>query len=395
MGCGKIYEHTVCCDGYAEDRGEVGSGEVAVLGFRTSRDPYSGIVRRLPRSPLKSYGTVLGQYFAAMYPDKVGRLVLDGVFDAENYSKGLWSSNLEFTESVHQAFYDFCSMAGPSNCAVYEPSPEKVKDRVDKIFAELVRSPVPVPFPSSGPAVITKDFTRVRLFQSLYEPYLFFGHMANELYAVETRNQTVLEEKADGLLSYSCDCGTEGLPWTADNEALYAVACGDAGPLVEEPGQFEAHYAKLAAKSPLVAPMWSLFHLRCLEWKIEAKWRYTGPYSTNNTAHPILIVNPSYDPVCPITDARKVRERYAGAGLLEQHSYGHCSWSAPSICTAKAVREYFVNGTLPEEGTVCEPDMLPFGMENGKMLQTLSLEDAELLDALKGLAGVVPRLGPW
>ena len=40
----------------------------------------------------QSYGSVLGQYFAAMYPDKVGRLAIDGVYDGYNYRAGLWSS---------------------------------------------------------------------------------------------------------------------------------------------------------------------------------------------------------------------------------------------------------------------------------------------------------------
>ena len=42
----------------------------------------------------QSYGSVLGQYFAAMYPDKVKRVVVDGVYDAENYRATLWNTNL-------------------------------------------------------------------------------------------------------------------------------------------------------------------------------------------------------------------------------------------------------------------------------------------------------------
>ncbi|EPT01002.1 hypothetical protein FOMPIDRAFT_15813, partial [Fomitopsis schrenkii] len=74
-----------------------------------------------------------------------------------------------------------------------------------------------------------------------------------------------------------------------------------------------------------------------------------------NTTHPLLIVSPRYDTVCPLSDAERVHERYS-SGLLVQNSYGHCSLAAPSLCTAKYVREYFEDGTLPEEGTVCEVD---------------------------------------
>lgn len=34
--------------------------------------------------------------------------------------------------------------------------------------------------------------------------------------------------------------------------------------------------------------------------------------------------------------------------------------SQPSTCTINAVIKYFEDGTLPEPGTVCEPDMTAF-----------------------------------
>lgn len=35
-----------------------------------------------------SYGTVLGNYFASLFPERVGRMVLDGVVDSEDFSNG-------------------------------------------------------------------------------------------------------------------------------------------------------------------------------------------------------------------------------------------------------------------------------------------------------------------
>ncbi|KAH9922875.1 uncharacterized protein BXZ73DRAFT_104100 [Epithele typhae] len=67
-----------------------------------------------------SYGSVLGQYFAAMYPDKVGRVIIDGVFDAESYRSEHWSTNLLDMEAVMDSLFDYCYQAGPLKCSLYE-----------------------------------------------------------------------------------------------------------------------------------------------------------------------------------------------------------------------------------------------------------------------------------
>lgn len=42
-----------------------------------------------------SYGTLLGATFAAMYPDRVGRLILDGVVDPADHYAGNWLTQLQ------------------------------------------------------------------------------------------------------------------------------------------------------------------------------------------------------------------------------------------------------------------------------------------------------------
>lgn len=50
---------------------------------------------------------------------------------------------------------------------------------------------------------------------------------------------------------------------------------------------------------------------------------------------------------------------FPSSRILRQDSEGHCSISAPSLCTARAIRRYFQSGELPEEGKVCVADRRP------------------------------------
>jgi hypothetical protein len=77
--------------------------------------------------------------------------------------------------------------------------------------------------------------------------------------------------------------------------------------------------------------------------------QYHPEYPRFKTASPILVLSTTYDPICPLVSAKKAHDSFEGAGFVEQKSYGHCSISMPSLCTAKHVKAYFNDGTLPEK----------------------------------------------
>jgi len=116
--------------------------------------------------------------------------------------------------------------------------------------------------------------------------------------------------------------------------------------------------------------------------------QYHPEYPKFKTAEPILILSTSYDPVCPLISAKKAHMSFEGSGLVEQKSFGHCSVSMPSICTAKHVQRYFYEGILPKEGATCEIDAEYFPPPTSSISaqNDLNHEDAVLLEALQDLA---------
>lgn len=76
------------------------------------------------------------------------------------------------------------------------------------------------------------------------------------------------------------------------------------------------------------------------------------------------------------------------ASLLIQNGYGHCSLAHPSLCTAKKIRAYLLDGKLPEDGTVCDSDegyLFPHP-DKKDALKLLGAEDKELRDAIRDMA---------
>lgn len=59
----------------------------------------------------------------------------------------------------------------------------------------------------------------------------------------------------------------------------------------------------------------------------------------------------------------------------------HCSLAAPSLCTAKAIRAYFRNGTLPEPGTMCDIQSQIFGEQLNPLLDSLVGEERSMMNA--------------
>lgn len=121
-----------------------------------------------------SYGTVVGQYLHAIFPDRVGSVVIDGVCDSLNWvhtPQHLWGrSDFLDSEKTLQAFYDECAIAGPERCALASGSKEgkSAKDmarEVDAMLDKLLKIPLEV----NGGLLYSND-VKGYMFGNLYRP---------------------------------------------------------------------------------------------------------------------------------------------------------------------------------------------------------------------------------
>lgn len=326
-----------------------------------------------------SYGSVLGGTFAAMFPDRVERLVSDGNVDYTSWYRLDHRNFFEDTDSIMEAFFHYCHKAGPDRCAFYRPaSPDAIRDRFDALLAQLRERPVRIPAHAADaarrlpilPQLVTYAELQLLVRTVLYKPYYQFPALAAAMAALEAGDGLPFYEMADNdePLPF-CSPRDASSPMDADSpdgnfvDAFSAITCADGDPLADTPESFAEYAAELQNISRYAGAAYTHFRRGCVGRQIRPRYRFAAPWPgpARNTSFPILFIGNTGDNVTPLSSARRNAAVFPRSVVLVQKSWGHASVAAPSSCTARVIRAYFQNGQLPANDTHCEQDYELFG----------------------------------
>ncbi|KAF8514404.1 TAP-like protein-domain-containing protein, partial [Gautieria morchelliformis] len=329
-----------------------------------------------------SYGTVLGATYAALYPDNIERLVIDGVVDFDDYYSGSWSKNLYDTDKILQLFYDECAAAGLA-CPLYANSSSLVQRRVEEIFMAIQVSPLAVvDGTGSGYGVVDHSMLKRDFFTALYSPFTDLNQYAHILAAVE---------RGDGRLALTYNqkfhvqpkCNSEPTLPIETLDATAAIMCGEGQAVNFGFARIARQFEQLSQVSKFADVVVERTTLTCAGWEIKVKNRYDGPFNST-TRFPLLIIGNTMDPVTPLVGAKKAAHGFKDSVLLTIDTPGHCSYAATSPSAMKHVRRYFREGLLPPPGTVCEIEDKLFGIpEEG--FHAVTKEDKAVVDAARAI----------
>ncbi|KAJ9612048.1 hypothetical protein H2200_003643 [Cladophialophora chaetospira] len=349
-----------------------------------------------------SYGSYLGNTFASMFPGRIGRMILDGVVDADDYAATGWTTNLQDNNKTWAKFFEDCFEAG-YKCVLSNPSiqsPEEMQDQVEAFLAELKHNPLPM-VANGNAYILTYVNIRAVIHLCLYQPVLLWPVLATVLKALIERDDlgavsalnaaetiTTASETSQHFRPFlpqvpflpllSGVLPAEELPLPANYpwqvEAAVSILCGDGDDITSRTKDgFTEYMALLKAQSPLIGALWADITLACVHWQRESRPsdsnRFTGPFRSNLSdydprASPLLFIGNTADPVTPLRNAVKMSQSHEGSVVLTQDMPGHCAGSSnPSVCTFGIVKAFFANGTMPEDGLVCEAAVKPWGSE--------------------------------
>ncbi|RSL53954.1 hypothetical protein CEP53_007588 [Fusarium sp. AF-6] len=297
-----------------------------------------------------SYGTVLGQTFASMFPDRINRMMLDGNLLATDYAASTWIGSPRDTQLTLLNAFNECVKAGKKLCPLAEYKGKKttgqdLMDAFDKVLEEQVGKESP----AKGVAVDGDDAVakiKLAILSSLYTPAQIpaaIGMVASAL------NGSWAEALASGESAEEI--------WNPNPLAIFGIACGDSSFRAESADDLYSLYRAHLEQSSFGDSL-AETRLRCARWRFEAAEKISNDKLRNiKTSNPVLVLNGMYDPVTPVSYAWEVSARLRNSRVMIYESAGHGFDTHPSKCSNEVVRKYFDEGELPKVGTICKPDM--------------------------------------
>ncbi|KAL1864588.1 hypothetical protein Daus18300_007605 [Diaporthe australafricana] len=252
-----------------------------------------------------SYGTILGQTYATMYPERSRRVVIDGVANVHDWYSRIdtdrkWVSD---SERVLYGFFDECVKAGPARCplATFGDTPEDLRDLVWARVDETRDQPLSVYV--NNTVYGTFDYANIltnAIFYTLYAPHRSWGPVADQLAGFLKGNATDLWMD-HGRVDFF---GTIG---EANRFVTFNDAKSGAGYWPQGRQELLDEVATWANQSRFSLDDLTGFFGR----------QHIVPQERVETAHPLLILTTSYDPVCPIVGAFAARNIFVGSQIIE------------------------------------------------------------------------------
>ena len=113
-----------------------------------------------------SYGTALGATVAAMFPDRVDRVVLDGVLNMDQYYAGKELQQVTETDNTWAGFFSRC-VETPKLCALAQSHPalsaKELQHKVNDLLKTVRYRPIPL-----GLSVVDYSWLKTLIFTGMY-----------------------------------------------------------------------------------------------------------------------------------------------------------------------------------------------------------------------------------
>lgn len=287
-----------------------------------------------------SYGTRLGATYAELYPDKTGRLVLDGAVDpALGAREGALSQAAGF-ETALRSYIQSC--VDGDSCFLgdsVEAGLTTIKDLLESIDKK------PLETSDSEDRELTVGLAFYGLITPLYSK-------DNWSY-LDQALKTALDGDGSTLLQLADFYGSREKGNYTDNslEAISVINCLD-DPYSITADEVPAQFPDFEKASPTFGKVFAWGLTTChgdpFEATDEPDLKIDGA-----GAAPIVVLGTTRDPATPYEEAVAMAKELQSGVLVSRDGDGHTAYNKGNQCVDDAVHSYLIDGKVPADGLKC------------------------------------------
>jgi pimeloyl-ACP methyl ester carboxylesterase len=286
-----------------------------------------------------SYGTQLGATYADLFPERSGRLVLDGGVDIALHPRLQSLQQARGFETALTAYVDDC-VANPSGCYLGDDRASAlgtIRGFLDRMDARPL---------SVGDRELTEGLAMLGVIVPLYNRDYWV--------VLDDALENALDGDGAGLLRLADLYASRRPDGTyADNtmEAFFTIGCLDNRWSVPA-AQVPKHVPAFEKASPTLgrAFAWGLPECGTLPVDVpEPDWAAVDAAG----ADPLLVVGTTRDPATPMEWSRRLAAQLEPAVLVTRDGDGHTGYQSGNRCVDEVIEGYLLDGDVPSDDVDC------------------------------------------
>lgn len=288
-----------------------------------------------------SYGSDIGSYYVENFPDKVGRLVVDGATDSSIsvFEVGLtqtmgFQRALENYLTACPTMFDDCPFTGDLATDL-----ATIRGLYDRYDAQPIAAP--------DGRMMDAGVLDIAMSMALYSQDSW--QFLNDLFFEAMNGET---STAFWLADYYYSRDIDGTYVDNSLEAFIAIYCVDY-PTETDPEILAEQERLLQEASPTTyRPSPPIGDTTCINWP----YQYQGPPITALTgagAPPVLVISTTGDPATPYEWGVALADQLESAVLVTFNGEGHTAYGQGNACILSTVDRYFLEGVVPDADPNC------------------------------------------
>ena len=289
----------------------------------------------------KSYGTFMGALYAQLFPDKIGRVVLDGAVDP---TISPYEQVLTQAESFDNALTDFLQECSKNKNCSLPTDVDEARTSIISLLASVAKKPIPLQNSSKDKRELTETLLTLGIAAAFYDSEEGWPKLRTAFRDIKSGYGDEFIKLADQYSGRLKD-GTYRSNEFDSGAIIDCLDFSDTRTVAEITNDAK----KISQLAPIFGPYLGYSGLTC-QYLPKSKPVTITSITTNA---PIMIIGTTRDPATPYQWAIALQKIITNSQLLTLVGDGHTGHNRGSACIDNAVDNFYLKGVLPPKNKRC------------------------------------------